>query len=71
MAGVTYKGRRTKDISIRLITDHIRSITFMVSDSIMPSNEGAEDMFLEDYCEERQRHGQFWELRISFYIKAL
>ena len=40
MAGTTYQTDEAKDVSIRLITDHIRSSTFMVSDGIMPSNEG-------------------------------
>ncbi|MBQ9828562.1 MAG: alanine--tRNA ligase [Lachnospiraceae bacterium] len=40
IAGKTYKENRKDDVSIRLITDHIRSVTFMVSDGIMPSNEG-------------------------------
>ncbi|HBA98146.1 MAG TPA: alanine--tRNA ligase [Lachnospiraceae bacterium] len=40
LAGVAYKSDEAKDISIRLITDHIRSSTFMVSDGIMPSNMG-------------------------------
>lgn len=40
LAGVTYQEEEEKDISIRLITDHIRSSTFMISDGIMPSNEG-------------------------------
>lgn len=40
LAGVTYQQDEEKDISIRLITDHIRSSTFMISDGIMPSNEG-------------------------------
>ena len=40
IAGKTYMQDPKTDISIRVITDHIRSCTFMVSDGILPSNEG-------------------------------
>ena len=40
LAGVGYKQNPTADISIRKVTDHVRSITFMLSDGIQPSNEG-------------------------------
>ena len=40
MAGVKYKEDEKQDVSIRVITDHIRSSTFLISDGVMPSNEG-------------------------------
>jgi alanyl-tRNA synthetase len=40
-AGIAYHADEEADISIRVITDHIRSVTFMLADDIMPGNEGA------------------------------
>lgn len=40
LANVTYGESYTNDVSIRVITDHIRSITFMAADGVLPSNEG-------------------------------
>lgn len=40
IAGCTYGESHKKDVSIRVITDHIRSVTFMASDGVLPSNEG-------------------------------
>ncbi len=40
MSGVTYGKERKTDISVRIITDHIKAVTFMVGDGIMPNNEG-------------------------------
>ena len=40
LAGKEYGKEYKDDVSIRVITDHIRSVTFMISDGIMPSNEG-------------------------------
>lgn len=40
IAGKTYGKDKNDDISIRVITDHIRSATFMISDGVIPSNEG-------------------------------
>ena len=40
ISGKDYKEKHEWDVSIRIITDHIRSATFMISDGIIPSNEG-------------------------------
>ena len=40
LCGVSYHTDHDKDVSLRILTDHIKSSTFMISDGIMPSNEG-------------------------------
>ncbi len=57
LAGKEYKEKYEWDVSIRIVTDHIRSATFMISDGIMPSNEGR-GYVLRRIIRRAARHGR-------------
>ena len=65
IAGKEYGKDKNDDISIRVITDHIRSATFMISDGVIPSNEGR-GYVLRRILRRACRHGKLLGINRSF-----
>lgn len=65
LAKVEYGKDENTDVSIRVITDHIRSVTFMISDGIMPSNEGR-GYVLRRLLRRACRHGRLLNIEGNF-----
>ena len=70
IAGKTYGTNTKEDISIRVITDHIRSCTFMVSDGILPSNEGR-GYVLRRLLRRAARHGRMLGITRPFLVELV